>query len=68
MSAIGFWADSDPLAAATWINQNNPGEASDPGAARIALSPQLAQNPKWPPAGPKALPIPSCAWKPWLPS
>ena len=23
-SAIGFWADSDPVAAATWINQNNP--------------------------------------------
>lgn len=46
MSAIGFWADSDPLAAATWINQNNPGEASDPGAARIALSPQLAQEPE----------------------
>jgi len=46
LSAIGFWADNDPFAAATWINQNHPGEASDPGAAKIALSPQLAQQPE----------------------
>jgi len=44
--AIGFWADSDPAAAAAWINQNDLGEASDTGAASIALSPLLSQRPE----------------------
>jgi hypothetical protein len=44
--ALVFWADSDPVAAATWINQNNPGPEADTGIAKIALSPQLAQMPK----------------------
>jgi hypothetical protein len=45
-SAIGFWADNDPAAAAVWINQNDPGVASDTGVAEIALSPQLARKPE----------------------
>jgi hypothetical protein len=43
--ALTFWADNDPAAAATWINQNNPGAQSDPGVAEIAMSPQMAQEP-----------------------
>jgi len=34
------------VAAATWINQNNPGPQTDTGVAEIALSPQLTQNPE----------------------
>jgi hypothetical protein len=44
--ALGLWADNDPAAAAAWINQNNPGEASDTGAARIAISSLLSQRPE----------------------
>jgi hypothetical protein len=43
--ALAFWADSDPTAAAAWINQKDLGAASDPGVAEIAMSPQLAQTP-----------------------
>ena len=43
--AIGFWASSDPVAAANWIGQNEFGAASDPGIAEIAVSPQLATTP-----------------------
>jgi hypothetical protein len=43
--ALTCWADTDPAAAAAWINQNNLGAQSDAGAAEIARSPQLAQTP-----------------------
>lgn len=43
--AIGFWANSDPVAAATWIGQNDFGAASDTGIAGIAVSQQLSSTP-----------------------
>ena len=45
-NAIGFLADSDPAAAATWINQNDPGPQSDNGISEIALSSQLTHQPE----------------------
>lgn len=43
--AIGFWASSDLVAAATWIGQNDFGAAYDTGIAEIAMSSQLAPTP-----------------------
>jgi hypothetical protein len=43
--ALSFWADSDPAAAAAWINQKHLGAASDCGVSEIAMSPALAQTP-----------------------
>ena len=45
-SALDFLASSDPVAAAKWINEHNPGSPADGGIAEIALSSQLSQTPE----------------------